>query len=310
MDYNSYENNHASYQDKMANIGTDGNKVLYHPDTDAEFGYFIHTLISFDDIKDRLALLEEEAHDYDTQYANIVNSLAIKPRNTTSGLIEEDTTPVSLNTILTEYSNITKELDYKVKLDKFINFMFEYTGDTGTLKQGMPYVIGYNPNKYTGEVENNKLVGTHSAMVTEFTKEAINLMKQEKGSMSAVDVNSEDLFDNLCITEYGIHLLFYVGDVNSYDIPYETGVTINDSRDEYIDASSQYNLYSKIVNPLTKQTYFDLMFDTVYPANSGEVYTSNNGYSDYEEEQLLPDLEKAYGVEKFVTKIKHTKPSL
>lgn len=309
VNYNTYNYNHTAYQNKMKDIGTDGDSVLFHPDTDVKFGYFIHTLISFDDIKDRLTAIKENVHDYDAQYANIVNSLKIKPRNTETGLVDENTTAVELATILSEYNEITEIDNYDDKLAAFINFMFKYTGDTATLNQGMPYVIGYNPQEYTGELENDKLVGTYSAMVTEFTKESINLMQQTKGSMSTVDLTSDDMLDNICITEYGIHLLFYVGDVNSFDIPYQANVSIETNPADYIVEDSTYNLYKKVINPLTKQTYFDMMFDLVYPASSGEVYTSNNGYSEYEED-LTDELSRTYKVTTYKTKIKATKTSL
>lgn len=307
LNYNTYSNNHSAYKDKMKNISTDGDSVLYHPETDTQFGYFVHTLISFDDIKDRLTLLKEDAHDYKNQYKNIVNSLQIKPRNETTGLVEEDATPVSLSTILNEYNNIATNVnyDYNEKLSKFIKFMFKYTGDTATLNQGMPYVVGTNG---------------YSAMVEEFNNEAILLMtgkntkgetvgEGKAGNMSKVDLTDENLLDNLCVTEYGIHLLFYVGDVNSFDISHGSSVTITTDNVDYIEETSKYNLYKKVINPLTKQTYFDMMFDLVYPASSGEVYTSNNGYTEFEDD-LTDEISNTYKITKHSTKIKATKTSI
>ena len=186
-------------------------------------------------------------------------------------------------------------------MSAFIQFMFKYTTDTATLSQGMPYVVGTDG---------------YSSMVEAFTNEAIMLMtgKDNKGNvvmegkpgnMSNADITN---IDSLCITEYGIHLLYYIGNVNSFDIPYSDSNNVyieNENRNE----SNMFNLYKKTINPLTKQTYFDMMFDLVYPASSGEVYTSNNGYTEFEE-NITETSKLTHKVTKHTTKIKATKTSI
>ncbi len=320
VSFNSYDKNHTAYKDKMKDIGTGGDTVLYHPTTDTEFGYFIHTLISFDSIKDNLSKLDNYlGEDKDEIYHNIVTSIKQKPRDLETGLIDEDAEEKSLSQILEEYEAIrTGKYDSEAaRMSAFIQFMFKYTGDTATLSQGMPYVVGTNG---------------YSAMVEEFNNEAIKLMtgKNEEGqkvmdikvgNMSTTDLTN---LDNMCITEYGIHLLYYVGNVNSFDIPhgdvsnvyiqtenkYIHAVNPNDPSDsDYYVEDEMFNLYTKTINPLTKETYFDMMFDTVYPASSSENYTSNTGYTDYEE-QLAKLSKKQHKVTKYSTKIKATKISL
>ena len=310
-DYNKYDKNHTAYKNKMKDIGTDGNDVLYHPTTDTKFGYFIHTLISFDSIKENLKNIETLDGSLKEQaYKDAVWSIKLQERDLTSGKVKEGTKKESLNEVLTKYQELRTATysDNKSKLNAFVEFMFKYTGDTATLSQGMPYVIGYNPNEYTGAVDkDNKLIGTTSAMVNEFTKEAIALMKN---NATSGNMSTEDLFDlnNMCITEYGIHLLYYVGDVNSYDIPFE------DLGKVYIETENKndtdmYNLYRKVINPLSGKTYFDMMFDIVYPASSDEVYTSNTGYTDYEKE-LTELSQTTHKVTKYTTKIKATKTNI
>ena len=303
LNYNTYSTNHESYKKKMKDISTDGNSVLYHPITDTQFGYFIHTLISFDSIKDNLKLLEEikDKDEHDLQYNKLIASLTLKPRNLETGLVDEDAEELTLAEIIAEYNEITKLSTYDEKMSAFIQFMFKYTGDTATLSQGMPYVVGTNG---------------YSAMVEEFNNEAIKLMtgknadgeqviEAKVGNMSSASVSD---IDNLCITEYGIHLLFYVGDVNAYDIPYA------DNSKAYIQTydiagEESFNLYTKTINPLSNKTYFDMMFDLVYPAGSDEVYTSKNGYSDYEK-NLTQLSGQTHQVTKYTTKINSTKTQL
>ncbi len=305
INYNTYTNNHETYKNKMKDISTDGNSVLYHPTTDTQFGYFIHTLISFDSIKENLALLEDlktrDPEEYEIQYNQFVSSVTVKARNLETGLVDEDAKELSLSEIFAEYNEIKNIVNYEERLSAFVTFMFKYTGDTATLSQGMPYVVGTNG---------------YSAMVEEFNNEAIKLMtgknaEGEKvldakvGNMSSASVSD---LDNLCITQYGIHLLFYVADVNAYDIPY------GDTSKSYIQTDDivgeeDFNLYTKVINPLTGKTYFDMMFDLVYPASSDNVYTSNNGYTKHEE-NLAELSKKNHKVTKFTTKIKATKASL
>ena len=186
-------------------------------------------------------------------------------------------------------------------MSAFVQFMFKYTGDTATLQQGMPYVVGTNG---------------FSAMVEEFNNEAILLMtgenrKGEKvmdgkaGNMSTVDLEN---LDNMCITQYGIHLIYYIGNVNTFDIQHSDINKIYIETDDR-ENDEMFNLYTKVINPLTNKTYFDMMFDKVYPANSNEVYTTNTGYSEHEE-QLTELSKQTHKVTKFTSKIKGTKTTL
>ncbi len=305
LNYNTYSNDHNAYKDKMKNISTDGNSVLYHPTTDTQFGYFIHTLISFDSIKENIKLIEEikerDPEEYEKEYNQLIAGLTVKPRNLETGLVDEEAEALTLSEIFDEYNQIQNLSNYEEKLTAFVQFMFKFTGDTATLSQGMPYVVGTNG---------------YSAMVEEFNNEAIKLMtgknadgeqviEVKAGNMSSASVSD---LDNLCITEYGIHLLFYVGDVNTFDIPYgDTSKTYIQNNN--IDGEEDFNLYTKTINPLTNKTYFDMMFDLVYPASSDEVYTSNNGYTKYEE-NLTESAKRDHKVTKYTTKIKATKTSI
>ena len=303
LNYNLYNNNHSAYQSKMKDIGTDGDTVLYHPETDAQFGYFIHTLISFDSIKDNLSKLDTIHGDNEDLYKNIVMSIKQKPRDLETGLVEEDAEEKTLEEILAEYEAIrTGSYDTEAaRMSAFVQFMFKYTGDTATLSQGMPYVVGTNGYSAMVEQFNNEAI----LLMTGKNEDGEKVMDAKAGNMSVVDLEN---LDNMCITEYGIHLIYYIGDVNRFDIPYE------DLNKVYIETENKendemFNLYSKVINPLTKETYFDMMFDKVYPANSGEIYTSKTGYTEYEE-QLVNLSQNTHKVTKYVDKIKATKTSL
>ena len=74
-----------------------------------------------------------------------------------------------------------------------------------------------------------------------------------------------------------------------------------------VAGSENLNLYTKVINPLSNKTYFDMLFDKVYPASSSSVYTSNSDYATYEENILKNNYNK---VTTYSSKIKGTKVSL
>ncbi len=275
---NKYINKPDNYKNDMKNIGTNADTILYHNNLadDTKFGYFIHTLLSFDDeTKQKITDLDKlkdyiSQDEYDTRYAEIVSTPKISYRDEDGKTVEEK---VSLSAVMDEYLQILNIVDYQTKMDAFIDFMFKYSGDTATLSQGMPYVVGNNGN---------------SAMEEAFTNECVRLMDLSEGSMST---------DASCITSYGIHLVFYVGRVDKFDLknPLESYVASGN-----LD-NNPNNLYTSIINPLTGKTYFDLIFDKVYPTSGSEVYTSNTGYSDHEQ-ALINQIK----VTKYTDKIKNT----
>lgn len=253
-DYAKYVNSTTDYYNYLKTIGTNADMIYYSPNNDAEFGYFFHVLLPL--AEDTTALIEEakglgiynEAQ-LEAEIDNIVTNATHQERNTTTGeLIDTDLT---IGEILDMYKSDVKNVD------DFIDFMFRFTSDTATLTADTPYVIGYEGN-------NN-----YSGMVTAFTEEAVRLMKND-----LVMTEAEDYI----ITEYGIHLLYYVGEVEAkYSYEARNSVTIS------YDTTLANNLYTTYANEFIDKTYFDVLFDLVYPASDGSVYTSSNGYSDYEQ---------------------------
>lgn len=302
--YNLYDDEDEidDYKDMIKDIGTKGDTILYHPNMtdDTKFGYFLHTLISFDenqktDIKNLANEPDEGLRQ--NEINKIVAQTKVQARNSETGLVDEDSSYVTLADIIDEFNSISGS--YEEKMSRFIDLMFKYTGDAeSTLVSGMPYVIGYNEN--TDEY--------YSSMVSEFNAEASKLMTTGvKGAMSNFSL---DNIGEMCVTEYGVHFLFYVGDVNEYDVDSSSYLSTYIQSDNKV-GMEDLNLYTKVVNPLTGKTYFDMLFDAVYPANSDSIYTSNTGYND-EEERLINLIQSQSGhkVTKYITKINSTKTSL
>lgn len=327
--YNKYANNIKNgYIPAMKDSSTKADDIWYHPilndgengKADTKFGYFIHTLIKFSDeqttaiknLDKAKSIYNLSDEQYRAQYDAIIAKTTATARNASTGLIDKDAEKISLSEILSEYNTISS-------MDEFVTFMFKYTGDTATLSQGMPYVVGTNGN---------------SAMETAFTDEAVRLMTNGRpGDMTSSTTNTDSKNgDVMCITSYGIHLLYYVGEVDMFDIPYgeiesayiatsnrqrityytdatKTVVT-TDKTDYYTVTYNNNNLYKMEINPLTHQTYFDKLFDLVYPASSStEVYATSTGYT-AKENELIAVMRKTNPAKIYKTKLDSTKTSL
>ncbi len=321
--YNKYANFEKSYKDAMKDAGTKADEILYHPDTTdgTQFGYFIHCLIKFDEDTQTTAIknldklkstgMSDEA--YRTAYDNIIAQTTAKERDAKTGLIEDDAKEYTLDEVLAEYKEITS-------LDEFINFMFKFSEDTATLSQGMPYVVGTNG---------------FSSMETAFTNEAVRLIEQGVvGAMTPATKNTDSSKgDTMCITSYGVHFLYYIGDVKMFDIPFgeietayisttdkitsttyytdKTKTVISETETPYFTHTyNENNLYKKELNPLTHETYFDMLFDKVYPASSSsDSYAESTGYSAREDE-MIQTIRKSNPAKIYQTKLDATKTSL
>lgn len=255
-DYANYKNSTTDYYNYLKTIGTDADMIYYTPDNaTGEFGYFLHVLLPLEEavvtsINNEKDLFEAGYYDetaLEGKLFEILNDKTHKSRDEETGLLNEE--PIKILDILKEYENVDN-------VDEFIDFMFKYTSDTATLTADMPYVIGY-----AGETN-------YSGMVEEFTEEAVRLLKEDEIMTSA---------DDYIITQYGIHLLCYVGDVKA-DYKYEDRANVNIS----LNHNANNNLYYDKVNEFTGRTYFDVLFDLVYPASEGEIYATDNGYTDFE----------------------------
>lgn len=290
-DYAKYINDTSAYNENI--IKTDGDLIYYHPTEDSEFGYFLHVLLPFNNVEDDMNWLKDHRNDlgysvdeYKAEQIKLINQIMCAQRTTEEVrdgndeiLYEEGITleeEVPFLEVLAEYEQNVRDLA------SFKEFMFKYTTDNATLTADMPYVIGYNKTEYTGEIEDNKVVGAYSSMVTNFTAEAIRLMTENQSYTSA---------DEYIITNYGVHLLYYIAPV------------VNTISVEDINKLTVEKLNNMVLNQATGETYLDRVFDLVYPEGSDGMFTSNTKYSSFEK-NLVDSLYAKYPVKLYETKIK------
>ena len=260
-DREKYVNDAETYNTNI--IKTDADMIYYHPtNTDAEFGYFLHVLLPLNNVEDDLKALKEDRHiytdaEYKAEQQKLIDQIMCAQR-TTSEVRDESTGELIYEEGVTldeqvSILDVRKEYAQKVKdLESFKEFMFKYTTDNATLTADMPYIIGYNTE--TDE--------QYSSMVKNFTNEAIRLMKENKSYTQS---------NEYILTNYGVHLLYYVG-------PVVNKISVAD-----INKLTVEKLDSMVLNQATGETYLDRVFDLVYPADSTGMFTSNTKYSSYEQ---------------------------
>ena len=291
------ENNHAeytksidSYKSAMKGLSTNGDSILYHPniDDDTQFGYFLHTLFKFSD--EQKTELEKYKTTNPQKYLELILNTKVEERDVVSGNVEKELT---LKDVLKGQQY--QDLCNNPNAEEFVNFMFKYSQDPGSLSSGTPYVVGSH--------KENEEYSANSGMEEAFTEECIKLMKNNNpNSISLVSENSP--IADFCITSYGVHIVYYVSPV------YENDINYADRNSVYIEGVDRatndgLNLYTKKISPLTNKTYFDTLFDKVYPA-SNNVFTSNTNYSKHEQE-IVKLAKGTYKVTKYVDRIKATK---
>ncbi len=289
-DYVLYKHDTKSYNSKITNTGTsNGSMIYYTPDSNDQFGYFLHVLLPLGNVEQELKDLQADRianhmtdEDYQREQKVILNKIecderAISDEYDNEGKLVYEEGQVkadkkAVGDVLADYQTTVTDLT------SFVNFMFRYTTDTATLSADMPYVMGYN----------TKTDENHSTMMANFTKEGIRLMKNNIKDSTASDFTGANEY---ILTSYGIHLLYYVGEVENYVEPSNlANVTID-------------ILASKIVNPATGERLLDRIFDLVYPAGSNGMFTSNTKYSTFET-ILVDSLYGQYDEVLFANKIK------
>lgn len=317
-DYEAYSNDEDAYISKLKDIASSGDPLFYHKELDGQqAGYFLHTLLHFQGETDssnsfteahggegyRANQLKDNVTDqdtYNTEMAELINNMKINYRGE-DGLFARDEDghllSVGIADVLEEYNAIvampnTTEAEKTARLNKFIEFMFKYSKDDATLTASAPYYTTTTVDNETVDqiiIHTPYIVGGNSDDVydendlsnkvswdTAFAEEGLKILNSDLTMSEAITTTDDKITANdipkLCITKYGIHFLYYVGDVTKNDIAY-TGEDI-----------TGYNFLSNTLNDATEETYFDRLFNIVYPAEAGstEVYNKENGYEDWE----------------------------
>lgn len=341
-DFEDYNENKDEYFDALKDAATgSGDTIYYHKNIDDQkIGYFLHTLIKFTSGEssraDELKNNEPDEDKYKENMAEIINNMKIYYRDAEGNYARDDEDNllhVGIADILAEYANITD-------LDSFIDFMFKYSQDDSTLKastpyatgsddeikisSNMPYIIGGNND---GVIDEKDL--SNGQWKEEFTEEGIRILYSEDTMSKQITTTDGKILaqdvDDFCITSYGIHFLYYVGDIADFDIEYIAPAEQHEESEDSVEAeeSNVYiaqldsildktNLYTKLLNIATGETYFDKLFDIVYTTegDSSEVYAKDNEFEDYAKELSSDIMENSHKKVEYSSILKGTKVSI
>lgn len=262
--YNTSEVKYSlSASDYNSDMLKDNVSVLYHPTSENAdtFFYVYNLLLQFTDAQKSTYSALVSAHENNIIDESTYNTSMTNLKNEIPVYIRDSEGNKTLSTYTV--ADIENMLTTSIvgtdsqKLVAINNLIYSYNEDPGMFTGKTPYVIG---------LEN-------SSMVDEFNEVSRELAED------GVFGSYEGTF-----TTYGYHIVFYAGNalqkINRSDV---NSLTLTKLSQTYI-------------NDLTEYSYFDWLFDTVYPADvTDDIYSSNNGYSEYED-LLMSDLSNSYKV--------------
>ena len=235
--YNKYKLNINSYYDDMK---SDASSVYYHPNS--EFKYVTHILVQYTD--EQTAQIKKwesdlssgriSQADYDSNMDWIKTQLTTKARDSEGNSYGS---AKNISEIFREVKTTVNNAENKA--EAFNNLIYKYNSDPGIMNTDYNYVVGDN----------------YSSMVDEFNETCRNLFELDKLQI----VNEQT---NIAYTEYGAHIIMYVGDVENI-VPYNNieNITISKLANIRLQAGET-------------KTMFDKLYDDLYSSISSTKYSN------------------------------------
>ena len=246
-----YENNDEAYHTAMG--GNDTSNIYYHQE--GEYVYVSHILLKFSDaqvaqiksLDSKLSknLISQER--YDELVADIADRTVVtyEADGTTY-----TSTAINVYNRINNYVNRGADVVEKAKL--FNDMIYLYNDDEGIMNKDFAYVVNLDTN-------------VQDKMVKPFADTAREMHRTGKvGDVS-----------KMVITEYGVHIMFYVGEVES------------------VVANVNSLTYGDLLTTKTQLSSNKSLFDIVYDGISSDAYnTSASGYVASIREAIAIEYEK------------------
>ncbi len=236
----SYDKYNLTIENYYSDMTDDSSKVYYHPDN--EFKYVTHILVQY--TEEQTAQIEKwksdlnsgriSQADYDSNMAWIKTQLATQARDSEGNLYGNSK---NVSAIFNEVKNAVNGAENKA--EAFNKLIYKYNSDPGIMNTDYNYVVGNN----------------HSAMVEEFNITCRNLFKLD--ALQIVDENT-----NIAYTEYGAHIIMFVGNV-------ENVISYSNLENITIDKLASVKLQAG-----EDKTLFDKLYDELYSSLSSTRYSS------------------------------------
>jgi len=255
--------NDSSYE---TNMQSDSTKIYYYreKEEDTKFFQVAHILFKFDDTTKQSAeykelinkknnggfKTEDEYHEALSLLASKIKPI-IRQKNDKGEYVVDSTaaevSPYDLAADIKREVELASSEENRFTL--FNDFIYRYNDDPGMINAQNSYTIGVNKS----QAEEGEEFKVYSNYVAEFTDMAVELYKQ--GEVGAVSTP--------VITENGIHVLFYVGELeNAFQgIDEDFSLTNDETNEEGLTPIEV--LHSTYVNRFLGKTYFDVIYDTL-----------------------------------------------
>lgn len=249
-----YENDKDAYHKAMG--GDDISKIYYHHSN--EYVYVSHILLKFSDsqiaqIEDLDKKLEKKLISQE-RYDELVNDIA--NRTVVTYEIDGKTYTSSALKVYEKINNYVDRGENATERAKFFNDMiYIYNDDEGIMNKDFAYVVNLDTN-------------VTDKMVKPFADKAREMHAEgEVGDVS-----------NMVITEYGVHIMFYAGEVKN---------VVDD-----IDSLTFAELIQQKTQISSNKSLFDILYDGISTENYN---TAASGYvSDIREVIKIDYFKKAY----------------
>ena len=225
-----YADNKDKYHEAMG--GDDISKVYYHHDN--EYVYISHILLKFSDAQiEEIKALDKKLEKklisqsrYDELVQNIANRTVV-----TYELDGETYTSTAANVYDRIMGYVNKGADAVEKAKLFNDMLYIYNDDEGIMNKDFAYVVNLDTN-------------VTDKMVKPFADKA----REMHATGNVGDVS------NMVITEYGVHIMFYAGDVKSANKNMST-LTFADLINTKTQLSSNKSLFDVIYDGIEVNAY-------------------------------------------------------
>ncbi len=265
------------------NMQSDPTAINYYREggEDTKFFQVAHVLFKFDTDQEaeykriqsdynKNIYTEEWAYEQDIK--NLVSKVAPKIQKTAEGTLTDENQTIlqasedeknAIDMAAYIQNEVAKKNGLKDKATLFRDFIYKYNEDPGMIKKDDSYTLGYTigVNKSEKKGDSDKYAAdykVYSNFVTEFTDAAVGLYE------NAVDGGVSDYI----VTENGVHVLFYMGEVKNLFEGIGENFTLSDTHvDPDTGLAPIEVLASSYVNCFVNRTYFDVLYDTLITDN-------------------------------------------
>ena len=228
-----------------------------------EYFYVSHILAKFSD-EQKTALADLDKALKAGEDPNVIKEERRKVIDATKVKVNGEVTSMTIGELYEQLQNDFNGKTKEQKVEIFRNYVFNYSEDNGNKNAEYEYIVGTED----------------SQMVTSFTNVARELYNEGQGELGDIMWNYDEylsLSHSEVENEYGIHILFYVGEVNNvFEITesnFET-FSLTNATGDVLESNIEKIQNFKLTEFNTK-TIFDLVYEKLVNDDIAYLQTLN-----------------------------------